>query len=131
MKRINNTNTPTPETSSREHKGGRHKKADKDKRIVCKKVYFTVEQSKAVELAADKNNISDSKYIADMTFEGKVVAPISQEFAQDFHCVATMSNNLNQLAHRANAAGYATVAKEMLVELTRLRGALDILYANL
>ena len=128
---MNNTKNPNPDTSSRKHKGGRHKKADEKKRNVCKKVYFTQEQCKAVELAADQNNISDSKYIADMTFIGKVVAPITPEFAKDFHCVATMSNNMNQLAHRANAAGFTTVAKEILVELTRLRGALDILYANL
>ena len=96
---MNNTNTPTPNTSSRKHKGGRHRLSEEEKHTVCKRVYYT--------------------------------PPISPDFARDFRAVANLSNNLNQLAHRANAAGYQTVASEMLIELPRIRGVLDIIYESI
>lgn len=128
---MNNTNNPNPKTSSRKHKGGRPRLTEEEKHTVCKKVYYTPEQAKAIEAAADANDISDSQYINEMSTEGKVVAPISPDFARDFRAVANLSNNLNQLAHRANAAGYQTVASEMLTELPRIRGVLDVIYASL
>ena len=128
---MNNTNTPTPTTSSRKHKGRRHPLSEEEKHTVCKRVYYTPEQAQAIEAAADATRISDSKYINEMSTEGKVVAPISPDFARDFRAVANLSNNLNQLAHRANAAGYQTVASEMLIELPRIRGVLDIIYESI
>lgn len=125
---MNNTQEPQPKTSSRKHKGGRPSLPEEQKRIYCKKVYYTKEGAECVEHAADENKMSDSEYISEMSLEGKVVAPISEDFARDFRAVANLSNNLNQLAHQANKEGYHTVAKEMLVELPRLKGVLNQIY---
>lgn len=125
---MENTQKPVPQTSSRKHKGGRPKKDEAEKHTVCKKVYFTVEQSKAVEAAADDNRMSDSEYINEMTMNGQVVAPVSEDFARDFRSVANMGGNINQLAHQANKEGYHSVAKEMLDELPKLKAVLNQIY---
>lgn len=126
---MENTHNPNPKTSSRKHKGGRPPIPDEQKRTCCKKVYFTKEESECVELAADENNMSDSEYINQMTMNGKVVAPISPEFAKDFRAVANLSGNLNQLAYQANKGGYHTVANELLSERSRLKAVLNKLYS--
>ena len=120
---------PQPPISSRKHKGGRPPIPDDQKRTCCKKVYFTKEESDCVELAADENNMSDSEYIKQMAMNGKVVAPVSPEFAKDFRAVANLSGNLNQLAYQANKGGYHTVANELLSERSRLKAVLNKLYS--
>ena len=125
---MNNIQEPHPQTSSRKHKGGRPSLPKEQKRTCCKKVYYNPQDCHNVEVAADENKMSDSDYIAQMSLNGYVKAPISEDFARDFRAVANLSNNINQLAHRANAAGYHTVAKEMLIELPRLRGVLNQIY---
>ena len=126
----NTTNTQTP-TSSRKHKGGRPSLPEEQKRTRCKKVYYTEEDCRCIEHAADENRMSDSEYISQMSLTGKVVAPISPDFARDFRAVANLSNNLNQLAHRANRDGYQSVANEMLAELPKLRTVLHQIYISL
>ncbi len=126
---MNNTQEPQPPDSSRKHKGGRPPLPEEEKHTYCKKAYFTKKEVDCVELAADENRMSDSEYINLMTMNGKVVAPISPEFARDFRAVANLSGNLNQLAHKANLAGYSSVAKELLFERSRLKAVLDKLYS--
>jgi len=128
---MNNNQEPQPQNSSRKHKGGRPSLPEEQKRICCKKVYYTREDSECIELAADENKMSDSEYIAQMSLTGKVVAPVSEDFARDFRAVANLSNNLNQLAHQANKEGYHTVAKDMIAELSRLKGVLNLIYDSL
>ena len=128
---MDNNQNPTPQNSFRKHKGGRPTKPDEEKHVVCKKVYYTEEDSKCIEAAADEYRMSDSEYIAKMSLDGKVVAPIDPEFAKDFRAVASMANNLNQLAHRANADGFSAVAREMLVELPKIRAVLNVIYSCL
>lgn len=128
---MNNIQEPQPQNSSRKHKGGRPTLPEEEKHTCCKKVYYTQEQARCIEVAADANNMSDSEYIVQMSIEGKVVAPISPDFARDFRAVANLSNNLNQLAHQANKSGYHTVANEMLIELPKLKTVLNQIYVCL
>lgn len=125
---MNNTHNPQPQTPPRKHKGGRPSLPADKKRTVCKKVYFTREQARLVEAAADANNMSESNYIVQMAMTGKVVAPIPSEFARDLRAVANLANNMNQLAHLAHLQGYCSVVSEILVELPRVRGVLDKVY---
>ena len=126
---MENTQEPQTPDSSRKHKGGRPHLPKEQKRTVCKKAYFTLEEAHCVELAADENRMSDSEYMNQMTMNGYIKAPIPPDFARDFRAVANMSGNLNQLAHQANKAGYHTVAKELLAERSRLHGVLDLIYS--
>ena len=126
---MSNTQEPQTPDSSRKHKGGRPPLAEEQKRTVCKKAYFTVEEAKCVELAADENRMSDSEYMNQMTMNGYIKAPIDPDFAKDFRATANMAGSLNQLAHQANKAGYHTVAKELLAERSRLHGVLDLIYS--
>ena len=130
---MSNTQDPNPKTkiSSRKHKGGRPSIPDDQKRTCCKKVYFTKEDCDCIEHAADANRMSDSEYIARMSLNGKVVAPISPDFARDFRAVANLSNNMNQLAHQANKEGYHTVARDILALLPNLRTVLNQIYVCL
>ena len=96
---MNNTQEPQTPDSSRKHKGGRPPLAEEQKRTVCKKAYFTIEEAKCVELAADENRMSDSEYMNQMTMNGYVKAPINPDFAKDFRAAANMAGNLNQLAY--------------------------------
>jgi hypothetical protein len=125
---MNNTQEPQTPDSSRKHKGGRPPLAEEQKRTVCKKAYFTIEEAKCVELAADENRMSDSEYMNQMTMNGYVKAPIDPDFAKDFRAAANMAGNLNQLAYQANKAGFSSVAKDMLDLRSRLHGVLDIIY---
>ena len=123
---MNNTQESQTPDSSRKHKGGRPHIPEEQKRTVCKKAYFTIEEAKCVELAADENRMSDSEYMNQMTMNGYVKAPIDPE---DFRAAANMAGNLNQLAYQANKAGFSSVAKELLDLRSRLHGVLDIIYS--
>ncbi len=127
------SNTPNtqPQTSSHKRKGGRPSLLEEQRRTRCKKVYYTEEDCRCIEHVADENRMSDSEYISQMSLTGKVVASISPDFARDFRAVANLSNNLNQLAHRANSDGYHSVANEMLAELPKLRTVLNQIYVSL
>ncbi len=126
-----NTQETQPQTSLHKRKGGRPSLPEEQRRTRCKKVYYTEEDCRCIEHAADENRMSDSEYISQMSLTGKVVAPISPDFARDFRAVANLSNNLNQLAHRANRDGYHSVANEMLAELPKLRTVLNQIYVSL
>lgn len=126
---MENTQKPQTSASSRKHKGGRPHIPEEQKRTVCKKAYFTPEEANCVELAADENRMSDSEYINQMTMNGYIKAPIPPDFARDFRAVANMAGNLNQLAHQANKAGYNNVAKDLLVERSRIHHVLDQIYS--
>ena len=126
---MSNTQKPQTPNSTRKHKGGRPPLPEEEKRTYCKNAYFTKKEADCVELAADENRMSDSEYINLMTMNGKVVAPISPEFARDFRAAANMAGNLNQLAYQANKAGFSSVAKDMLDLRSRLHGVLDIIYS--
>ena len=128
---MKNNQDPNPSKSPRKHKGGRPPLPEAQKRTRMKKVYYTRDDCRSIEYAADANRMSVSEYIAQMSLTGKVVAPISEDFARDFRAVASIANNLNQLAHQANREGYHTVANDMVKELPKLRAVLNQIYVCL
>lgn len=128
MENMNISQEPQPKTVPRKHKGGRPPLSDDEKHIYYKKVYYTKEECERIEQAAEANNMSASEYIAQMSLNGKVVAPVSPEFAGHFRAVASMSNNINQLAHQANRSGYYAVANELHGVIPQLRGVLTLIY---
>ena len=55
-----------------------------------------------------------SSIVYDLAINGKINEPLSQEMMDCFRKLAGMANNLNQIARKANAAGYRDVRMEYL-----------------
>ena len=68
-----------------------------------------------------------SSIVYDLAINGKINEPISQEMMDCFRKLAGMANNLNQLAHKANAAGFVTVRMECRVLVARIEELLNLI----
>lgn len=81
--------------------GGRPAKAEEDKKRLVS-VYFTDKEREKITEAANGRPLS--QYIHHQTIYGKVVEPIPKELADALKDCSGMSNNLNQLTMKFNAA---------------------------
>ena len=75
--------------------------------------------------------MSDSEYINNMSLTGKVVAPVSPDFARDFRAVAGAVNNLNQLVHLAHKYGLPGLAQQANEVLAELKPIVHVIYLAL
>ncbi len=82
-------------------KGGRPAKAEEEKKKLIS-VYFTDKERE--KITEDANGRPLSLYIHHQTIYGKVVEPIPKELADALKDCSGMSNNLNQLTMKFNAA---------------------------
>ena len=82
-------------------KGGRPAKAMEEKKKLVS-VYFTDKEREKITEAANGRPLS--LYIHHQTIHGKVVEPIPKELADALKDCSGMSNNLNQLTMKFNAA---------------------------
>lgn len=106
---------PLPETSpikAPRGKGGRPKKADDDKRTMAIQVRLKPASYAYVQGIAEQRNSSMADVIRELC-NGDVTV-ISAEQEALLRQIATMANNLNQLARKANTDGMRSVA--LLVE---------------
>ena len=55
-----------------------------------------------------------SNYIRQAVIRGKIVTRMSRQDAEVIRQLAGEANNLNQLARRANAGGFALIVQELL-----------------
>lgn len=82
-------------------KGGRPAKAEEEKKKLVS-VYFTDKERE--KITEDAGGLPLSLYIHHQTIYGKVVEPIPKELADALKDCSGMSNNLNQLTMKFNAA---------------------------
>ena len=75
---------------------------------------FTDIEYQAVEKRRKDAGVSLSRFAHSVLLTGKVVQRISKADADVLRKLAGEANNINQLAHRANAGGFALVAVELL-----------------
>ena len=75
---------------------------------------FTDIEYQAVEKRRKDAGVSLSRFVHSVLLTGKVVQRISKADADILRKLAGEANNINQLAHRANAGGFALVAVELL-----------------
>jgi len=101
----------------RKSKGGRPSKAEDEKKKLIS-VYFTDKEREDIQENANGRPLS--LYIHHQTIYGKVVEPIPKDLADALKDCSGMSNNLNQLTMRFNAAFKDSSDKriEKLVQLT-------------
>ena len=75
---------------------------------------FTDIEYQAVEKRRKDAGVSLSRFVRSVLLTGKVVQRISKADADVLRKLAGEANNINQLAHRANAGGFALVAVELV-----------------
>lgn len=104
-------------TEAKDKPGGRpvKKQISKYQRVVSTKL--TQAQFYAIKLRAAEAGVHVSEYVRQAIVSAKVTPRLNRQDADTIRKLAGEANNINQLAHRANAGGFALVA----VELMRLK----------
>ena len=76
---------------------------------------FTDIEYQAVEKRRKDAGVSLSRFVRSVVLTGKVIQRISKADADILRKLAGEANNINQLAHKANARGFAGVAVELML----------------
>lgn len=94
--------------------GGRpvKKTLERQNRVVSTKL--TKLQYYAVKRRAQEAGVKVSEYVRQAIITAEVVPRLNRQDADTIRKLAGEANNLNQLAHRANAGGFALVAVELI-----------------
>jgi hypothetical protein len=114
---------PTPPTT---RQGGRPKKADEDKRDYAVQVRMKGSGYERIKALAEQRGSSMADVIRELCNKGKVVVNTpTPEQEVILRQLAGLSNNLNQLARRAKADGFASVALLVQHQVQALGKLLD------
>ena len=99
-------------TEIRNKAGGRPAKSriDKQKRVVSTKL--TELQYYAIKKRAGESGLPVSEYVRQAVVSAEITPRLNRQDAD--RKLAGEANNINQLAHRANAGGFALVAVELV-----------------
>ena len=106
------------------NKGGRPKKGAADKlkyRLTVKMAtsdYYTLK---------GKAGISAGEFLRRCMKDGQVKERLTPEHTDYVRQLCGMANNLNQLAHKANAAGFVTVRMECRILVARIEELLNLI----
>ena len=103
---MSNKNTKTNKRGSHSGKGGRPKVSQEDK---LKSVFSTrldEYDTMVAEAKMKESGLNRSEFTRAGIVGVQVTQALPPESFKDRHSIAEMGNNINQLAHRANAAGY-------------------------
>ena len=94
--------------------GGRpaKKRTDKQKKVVSTKL--TELQYYAIRKRAGEAGLRISEYVRQAVVSAEVIPRLNRQDADTIRKLAGEANNINQLAHQANAGGFALVAVELL-----------------
>ena len=101
-------------TEIRNKPGGRPAKnrIDKQNRVVSTKL--TELQFYAIRKRATEAGLRVSEYVRQAVVSAEVTPRMNRQDADTIRKLAGEANNINQLAHRANAGGFALVAVELV-----------------
>lgn len=100
--------------------GGRppKKRMEKHHRVVSTKL--TELQFYAIRKRAIQAGVPLSNYIRQAVIRGEIIPRLTRQDAEVIRQLAGEANNLNQLARKANAGGFAFVMQELLKLKTRI-----------
>lgn len=107
------------------NKGGRPKKEATEKLKYRIAVKMATADYYRLLTKAHEAGISPSEYMRECFRNGYVLERLSKEQSNYIRQLCGMANNLNQLAHKANAAGFATVRLECRVLVARIEELLN------
>ena len=97
-------------TNIKDKPGGRpaKKRIEKQQRVVSTKL--TELQYYAIRKRAGEAGLRVSEYVRQAVVSAEVIPRLNRKDADTIRKLAGEANNINQLAHRANAGGFALVA---------------------
>ena len=101
-------------TNIKDKPGGRpaKKRIEKQQRVVSTKL--TELQYYAIRKRAGEAGLRVSEYVRQAVVSVEVIPRLNRQDADTIRKLAGEANNINQLAHRANAGGFALVAVELV-----------------
>ena len=107
--------------------GGRpaKKRTEKQKKVVSTKL--TELQYYAIRKRASEAGLRVSEYVRQAVMSAEITPRLNRQDADTLRKLAGEANNINQLAHRANAGGFAKVA----VELVKLKNRIMEIISHL
>ena len=98
--------------------GGRPKLASYQKRTKCFRVMFTENDYIYIQSKAEQAGLSVNEFCHQAAMDCQVCQRISPEMVSTIRDLSGIANNVNQLAHQANARGEAT--RDEITEAARL-----------
>ena len=119
---IDNSNG-NPKAVDTKRAGGRPKLARYEQRRHHHKVSYNDDDEATLQYKAEKAGVRDDVFLHEAGLSAVVRAHMSDENIEQLRDVCGMSNNTNQIAHKANAAGIVTIrdkAELLLDYLTEL-----------
>ena len=103
--------------------GGRPRLARYERRNHHHKVSYNDEEENIIQYKAEQAGKPDDVYLHEAGLDAVVQAHMSEENIEQLRDICGMANNTNQIAHQANAGGFASVrskAEQLVVYLTEL-----------
>lgn len=97
-------------TKSEYNKGGRPTKGAAEKKKYCITVKLNTQDYYTLKGKAKSAGVTMSEFVRKVLVKGYVIERLTIEQADFIRKLCGMANNLNQLAHRANAEGFHVVA---------------------
>jgi hypothetical protein len=110
-------------TIKNQNKNGRPPKNITEKKQQKVTVKMTVKEYRTFSFKARMANITMSEYIRRLIHSSEVKQRLSPEHLGYVRQISGMANNLNQIAKRANTAGYSEVHQDcraMIIQLDNL-----------
>ena len=102
-------------TNIKDKPGGRpaKKRIEKQQRVVSTKL--TELQYYAIRKRAVYAGLRGSEYVRQSVVSAEVIPRLNRQDADAIRKLVVEANNINQLAHKANAGGFAGVAAELMM----------------
>ena len=109
------------------NKGGRPKKGVADKLKYRLTVNMATSDYYTLKGKARSAGISAGEFLRRCMRDGQVKERLTPEHTDYVRQLCGMANNLNQLAHKANALGFVTVRKECRILVARIEELLNLI----
>lgn len=113
------------QNAERNNKGGRPPKSTTDKLKYRVTVKLATPDYYTLKSRARSAGISASEYLRECFRKGYVRQRLTAEHSDYIRKLCGMANNLNQLAHKANAGGFDTAKLECRVQMARIEELLN------
>lgn len=109
------------------NKGGRPTKSLVEKRKYRVNLKMNTEEYYMLKTRASEAGVSPCDFIRGVIPKAEIRQRLSPEWVEHIRKISGMANNLNQIAHRANAAGYRDVRTEYLFLADKIDNLLNLM----
>lgn len=104
---------------------GRAKRSQKEKLSCSINLKLTAEDFKIIRDKAQELGMKATQYVREMVLKGKVKSRFTLEELDLMRKLSGEANNLNQIAKKANQAGFAKVGIEVIGIMAQIKKLLD------